>query len=280
VLGHEVDQRTDLFSLGVVLYDMVAGRLPFRGSSPTETMDQILHAEPEAIARFNRDVAAELERIVRKCLEKGRELRYQHASDICADLKHLQRDTESRWAVAAPAQTGRKRYAKLAATLVVAGALAVAGWFWLGRSRPASDGTQLKVVPLTSYPGSEDSPSFSPDGSQVAFSWNGEKQDNVDIYIKQIGMEPPFRLTTDPAEDLSPAWSPDGRFIAFLRILSPIKRAIMYIPQRGGRERPLAEYDCSSVGGSHLDRTWHGLQTRNGLPLLGQIIRATAGLCT
>ena len=79
VLGQEVDQRTDLFSLGVVLYDMVAGRLPFHGASSTETMDKILHAEPEAMARFNYDIPAELERIIRKCLEKDQTLRYQHA---------------------------------------------------------------------------------------------------------------------------------------------------------------------------------------------------------
>jgi len=97
------------------------------------------------------------------------------------------------------------------------------------------------AVPLTSYSGNESCPSFSPDGTQVAFVWDGEKQDNWDIYVKQIGVEPPYRLTDNPAEDFSPAWSPDGRLIAFLRNLSPSKTAIMLIPQRGGSERALAE---------------------------------------
>jgi dipeptidyl aminopeptidase/acylaminoacyl peptidase len=101
----------------------------------------------------------------------------------------------------------------------------------------------LIAVPLTSYPGNESWPSFSPDGTQVAFAWDGEKQNNGDIYVKQIGVEPPYRLTNDPAGDYSPAWSPDGRFIAFLREVSTGKTAIMLTPQRGGSERILVEID-------------------------------------
>jgi DNA-binding winged helix-turn-helix (wHTH) protein len=78
-------------------------------------------------------------------------------------------------------------------------------------------------VPLTSYVGSEICPSFAPDGERVAFAWNGEKQDNFDIYVKQIGEGTLLRLTSDPRPDLSPAWSPDGRTIAFLRLDSDEK---------------------------------------------------------
>ncbi len=91
-LGREVDHRSDLFSLGAVLYEMATGRMPFLGSSTSEILDRILHAQPEAIARFNYDVPAELERIVRKCLEKERERRYQSAREVLVDLKNLKRD--------------------------------------------------------------------------------------------------------------------------------------------------------------------------------------------
>ena len=93
-------------------------------------------------------------------------------------------------------------------------------------------------------PAAEDAPSFSPDGTQVAFRWCKEGPGaNCDIYIKQIGVDPPFQLTSNPADDFSPAWSPDGRFIAFLRVLSPTRSALLVIPQRGGQERALGELD-------------------------------------
>lgn len=94
-LGHPVDHRTDIFSLGVVLYQMATGRTPFEGSSPSETIARILGAQPEAIARFNYEVPEDLDRIVRKCLEKDRERRYQSARDLMVDLKGLARERET-----------------------------------------------------------------------------------------------------------------------------------------------------------------------------------------
>lgn len=94
-LGREVDHRSDIFSLGVVLYEMAAGRLPFAGSSTSDTLDRILHLQPDALARFNYDVPAELERIVRKCLEKERERRYQSARELLVDLKNLKRESDA-----------------------------------------------------------------------------------------------------------------------------------------------------------------------------------------
>jgi eukaryotic-like serine/threonine-protein kinase len=91
-LGHRIDQRSDIFSLGVVIYEMLTGRLPFDGSSATEIIDSIIHKEPIAIARFNYDVPPELERIARKCLEKDRQRRYQTAREVSTDLRNLRRD--------------------------------------------------------------------------------------------------------------------------------------------------------------------------------------------
>jgi two-component system, LytTR family, response regulator len=103
-LGRDLDHRTDLFSLGVVLYEMATARLPFSGATVSETMARILNSQPEALARFNYDVPEGLERVVRKSLEKDRERRYQTARELVVDLKNLERD----FAGASAAVTARR----------------------------------------------------------------------------------------------------------------------------------------------------------------------------
>lgn len=107
-----------------------------------------------------------------------------------------------------------------------------------------------RIIPLTTYPGSEESPSFSPDGSQFAFSWNGERQDNFDIYIRLVRGGPPVRLTTDPAPDTRPLWSPDGNWIAFER-----DGSLMLVSPLGGVERKLLDFDARNAV-MPTDFTW------------------------
>jgi Tol biopolymer transport system component/DNA-binding winged helix-turn-helix (wHTH) protein len=105
-------------------------------------------------------------------------------------------------------------------------------------------------TPLTTYPGEELNPALSPDSKAVAFTWNGQAQDNFDIYVQPIDSVRPQRLTTDPAEDTSPAWSPDGRTIAFLRRTDGERNHIILIPAEGGPEHVLAEIRQPFFGGS------------------------------
>ena len=99
----------------------------------------------------------------------------------------------------------------------------------------------MNAVPFTTYPGHERFPTLSPDGNQVAFSWDGETRDNFDIYVKLVGAGNYLRLTTDPAEDSSPAWSPDGRSIAFLRDLGENRASVLLVSPIGGSERKVGE---------------------------------------
>jgi len=145
----------------------------------------------------------------------------------------LQPTADTPSAAASPKRHGTWMFAAALAALLASG-------FWWFRLRPAP-GPLNFPVPLTAYPGSEWSPAFSPDGRQVAFSWNGEHEDNYDMYVKTNGSESPTRLTTDPAPDFSPAWSPDGRRIAFLRELGEGRRAIMMVPASGGPEVKIGE---------------------------------------
>jgi len=114
--------------------------------------------------------------------------------------------------------------------------LYVAAQWW--RAPPAHE--PLRALPLTSFAGVVRSPSLSPDGNYVTFSWNGSNQDNFDIYVQQIGAGTPHRLTTDPRNDYSPSWSPDGRTIAFLRRVAEDTSDLWRIAPLGGTERQVA----------------------------------------
>ena len=108
-IGRTVDHRSDIFSLGSVLYQMATARLPFSGTNATETIDLIRHAEPEAIARWNYTVLPELERIIRKCLEKEVERRYQSARELLVDVRNLKRDTDAKVLDTRPEDPGVRR---------------------------------------------------------------------------------------------------------------------------------------------------------------------------
>jgi Tol biopolymer transport system component/DNA-binding winged helix-turn-helix (wHTH) protein len=116
------------------------------------------------------------------------------------------------------------------------------------------------AVPLTTYPGRQSFPSFSPDGSQVVFVWERPEQDNADIYVKLIGTENLLRITNDPAWNYAPAWSPDGRYIAFLRDLPLERAAVLLVPSIGGPpERKLTETAAvhdGKVGGASPGLSW------------------------
>ncbi|HXY08781.1 MAG TPA: serine/threonine-protein kinase, partial [Terriglobales bacterium] len=156
--AQELDARTDLFSLGTVLYEMGSGKLPFNGESMAVIFDAILNRMPVPLRQLNREVPADLERIVSKCLEKGRSLRYQHASDIRTDLQRLKRDTESARIPAASSRAEGTTHLRMhwGVTLSVAlavVALAVGGYFYLHRPPKLTEKDTIVLADFTNTTG-------------------------------------------------------------------------------------------------------------------------------
>jgi len=214
VMGKEVDARTDLFSLGVVLYEMCTGTLPFRGDTSALIFKAILDRDPTPIVRINPDVPVELERIANKALEKDCELRYQSAAELRSDLKRMRRDTDSRTSKAVARSTPPRMRLALLALLMVAIIAAVAFTFYRLK-RPATPSTSAWQQ-LTFFTDSAVYPALSPDGRMLAFIRGRETLFGPgEVYVKLLPDGQPAQLTHDKREKLSPTFSPDGSRIAY-----------------------------------------------------------------
>jgi Tol biopolymer transport system component/predicted Ser/Thr protein kinase len=245
-LGKPLDARSDLFSLGLTIYEMATGKQAFWGATSAAIFNAILHSNPPSAEHVNPVVPPELNRIIGRLIEKDPNLRYQTAADLVADLKRLHRDTTSGHTALAVAAERRKRtlprwtwIAFAAAALVIASVVASFHF----SSRVNNSGPPPRLVPFTSTAGDKGDPAFSPDGNEIAFSWQGEsgKDPNVyNLYVQLVGAGTPLRLTNVPGIDRYASWSPDGRFIAFLRLTSN-DSGYYIIPALGGPERKVAD---------------------------------------
>lgn len=226
-LGQDVDHRSDIFSLGTVFYELLTSVLPFKGDRTAAILDAIVHHIEVPITQVRPDLTPELERIVARALEKDRELRYQTANDLRADLKRLQRSLDSGATdevrpqptlEAAPVGAAPKRLVKMSVLGAVAVILLIAGlaWWWFGSTgkKNAPDWRETKFTILTDYPGPKGQASLSPDGQTFVYVRKNNGQ--WDVITQRVGGSTQQNLTDGiKDDDTEPTFSPDGAQIAF-----------------------------------------------------------------
>jgi serine/threonine protein kinase len=247
VRGQAVDHRSDIFSLGAILYEMLSGNRAFDGKTTVDTMSAILKEEPAKLSEAGRKLPPALGPIVDRCLEKDPAERFQSARDLAFNLELLSREESgSGAALAFPARKGRRGLIAASVVLALLGAT-VLGFLAQGLRPRAENSFPVKLMRLTDFVGMEEFPALSPDGKSVAFTADvgGRRQ----VWVRLLAGGTPLQVTHDDADHQYPRWSPDSSSLIFF---SPSQEPdgegkIWQISALGGTARPLV----SSLGGAH-----------------------------
>jgi Tol biopolymer transport system component/serine/threonine protein kinase len=307
--GQAVDARSDIFNLGTVIYEMVAGHGPFAGDTPSDVFAAILKSEPQTLSAVVATTPPELDAVVEKALQKDRDKRFQDINELLSSLRTLKEDldfhakldrsvppgennlTRGASTLTQPARLTqpsltsvdwlrKNRVARAAALLVVV--VAMAGVFYLLRSRRAPAVDDQVVAPrqlvqatqVTSWAGFDCYPALSPDGNSLSYS--SDRSGKFEIYVKQLtagGRE--VQLTSDGLENFEPAWSPDGKWIAYT---SKNRGGIWIVPSLGGSAKQLTEsgsYPSWSADGSQIAFQSAGLGDDLGAVASGALLPST-----
>jgi eukaryotic-like serine/threonine-protein kinase len=248
VRGLALDHRTDLFSLGAILYEMLCAKRAFEGKTTADTMSAILKEEPAELSGVGRNLPPGLGRIVRRCLEKDAAERFQSAQDLAFNLEFFSREENGSGAAKViPAKPGRPWPIVL---LIALSLLAAAGLGFLARGLKlrAENYSPVELMRLTDFVGMEEFPALSPDGKSVAFTADlgGRRQ----VWVRLLAGGTPLQVTHDDADHQSPRWSADSSSLIYF---SPSQEPdgegkIWQISALGGTPRPLV----SGLGAADL----------------------------
>ena len=253
-----VDARSDIFSFGIVLFEMLTGRKPFEAENRISTLAAILREDPKHPSELSSEpLPHEAERIVMRCLRKDPERRYQTAADLRLALEDLEEDSASgHLAAPPPAVRRRKPWIWAAGALVLAAAAAGVSLWISSRPRP----TAYTLQQVTFEVGIAQNPALSPDGKLLAYASDRSGEGPMDIWLKQVAGGDPVRLTRGPGSKNFPQFSEDGTSIYYVN-----EGDLFEIPALGGSPRKVVEqvgpfFAISSRGDivSYTERTADG----------------------
>jgi len=258
--GKPVDPRSDVFSLGTILYEMATGERPFRGDTSISTIGAILKDQPATVTELNPSLPRHLGRVIRRCLAKDPDRRYQTALDLRNELEELKAEIDSGELMAEPASAARQRRSLrwLVAPAAVATLMIVAGIILVEKRRSGSPRAVYIPRPITGSIGQEMYLNWSPESVFMAYTLT--REGSADVMIQPVAGGEAQLLAGGPGTQTSPRWSPDGKYIAYVSS-SEKGTPVLIAPRHGGAPRRLIDtnirtLDLDKMSSSMGDRPW------------------------